>query len=116
MEKVNESTKKKKIKTYDAPAKPKKNAKVKGAKAENNGERTKTEKQPGIVAKITDITASGKGVTVTEILDRLCKAFPERRREAMQNSIRGTFAALTKKGMLKVAKADGSRMKTYSIA
>jgi hypothetical protein len=88
----------------------------KAKKAEQKAKAT-GEKHIGIVAKIKDIIrdASGEGKTAKQILAELVKAFPERRPDAMQNTIRGTFAALTKDGDLVVVKPADSREKLYSL-
>ena len=56
------------------------------------------------------------GPTVPEIMAMLVKTFPDRRPEAMNNTVRGTLAILNAVNGVVITKADGARPKSYRIA
>ncbi len=78
--------------------------------------REPSAKQPGIIASIiAHLEAADQPLVFAEILAHLVPLFPDRREGAMRNTIRGTFAKLTKENRLVVGKQEKSNVKLYSV-
>lgn len=96
-------------------AKVAKTKETKPKAAKPKADKPKSKKQPGVIAHIhAQVEGAKTGITVTTILDSLCKAFPDRKRESMLNTVRVQLGRLAKEKRIVVEPApEGEKEKRY---
>ena len=76
--------------------------------------------QPGVIATIISCLESAKKhkklVTSGEILDVLCKTFPQRKREGMIITVRAQLSRIPEEKGIKITKVRDGRVVRYAAA